>query len=126
MAWRPPVGKKLRRWAPIPRRCARRAGIPLRDQAPCRIDDECAVTFVRTNETRSRGVSDPVRAGLRAKSGAAETGSLPPRLLRPLSLPAVPGSSRGKRRRAVPLQQPPCCQRHAGLCAREAAELEVA
>src|SRR4051812_46609883 len=110
----------------ISRRCARRAGIPLRDQALCRVDDECAVTFVRTNETRSRGVSDPVRAGLRAKSGAAETGSLTPRLLRAPCLPAVPGSLRGKRRRAVCLQQPPYCQRHAILTARDAPELELA
>ena len=58
------------------------------------------------------GVSDPIRAALRAKSGAADPGSLTPRLPRTPSSPAALGCSRGKRRRAVWLQQPPSCQRH--------------
>ena len=83
------------------------AGIPLRDQAACRVDDECAVTFVRTNETRSRGVSDPLGAGLRAKSGAAETGSLTPRLprLRPRRLLPAPRAAKTAARSSC--EQPP-------------------
>src|SRR5262245_33810244 len=115
MAWRPPVWKKLRLWAAVSRRCARQTSDPLHDQAAGRVDDERAVTFVRTNETRSRGVSDPIGAGLRAKLGPAEPGSLTPRLPRTPSSPAASGSSRGTDRRAVLLGQPADYQRHAAV-----------
>ena len=59
--------------------CATQGG-PLPDQAPCPVDDACAVSFVRTNETRSRGVSDPRRTGLGTGFGGWQRGSFTPRL----------------------------------------------
>ena len=103
----------MQRCVLISTRCARRAGDPLRDQAPCPVDDACTVTFVRTNQTRSRGVSDPLQADLRAKSGAAETGSLTPRLPPSSTSPTAAGFSRGKRRRALSVSQRLFYQRHA-------------
>src|SRR6185503_3405746 len=117
MAWSPPFGKKLQLRPPDSRCYEERAGIPLRDPQAWRVDDERAVTFVRTNETRSRGVSDPIGAGLRAKSGAAGTGSLTPRLPRTPSSTAASGSWRGKDRRAVLLEQPAVYQRHGAFAA---------
>jgi hypothetical protein len=83
----------------------RRAGDPPRDQAPWHIHEDAAVTCVRTNETRSRGVSDLPRATPRAKSGAADPGSL-------TRSPAAAGYSRGRRRRAMHVRQLPHAVSH--------------
>ena len=68
----------MQRWAPFSRRCARRTGRPFRDHALCRVDDVCAVSSVRTNETRSRGVNDPLPKGLGTGFGGWQRGSLTP------------------------------------------------
>lgn len=78
---------------------------PAAEQAPCRVDDECERLCVRTEKTRSLGVSDPLPTGPGRSPGAAEAGSLTPRLPPNRRTPTAAGSSRGKRRRAESLRQ---------------------
>src|SRR5919204_4790110 len=75
-----PFRKEVAAAVTFSRRCARRGERPAADPAPCRVDDECEGPCVRTDKTRSRGVSDPLRDSRGAKSGAADAGSLTPRL----------------------------------------------
>ena len=56
------------------------SGLPIAGPARCRVDDACADLFVRTNETRSRGVNDPLPKGLGTGFGGWQRGSFTPRL----------------------------------------------
>ena len=73
---------------------------PLRDQALCRVDDECAVTFVRTNETRSRGVSDPRHGRARDRVRGVAEGVAHAPAATPLLTGLHRTRTRGKKRRA--------------------------
>jgi len=55
--------------------------LPVAGLAACLLDGACVDHFVRTDETRSRGVSDPRQDGLGTGSGGWQRGSLTPRLL---------------------------------------------
>ena len=73
---------------------------PLRThRSRVRVDDECADTFVRTNETRSRGVSDPPGAA-RDDAGAPRGVAHAPAPLRCRSR-LRHGAARGTKRRAL-------------------------
>lgn len=80
MAWHPPIQENVDYGGDGFDVLRVSIGLPVAVLATCPVDGACADYFVRTNETRSRGVSDPHRRWPGTGSGGWQRGSLTPRL----------------------------------------------
>ena len=76
-------------------------GLPVAVLAACPVDGACADYFVRTNETRSRGVNDPRPTGPGTGFGGWQRGSFTPRLSLHCRRGLTAHATRGTKRRAI-------------------------
>ena len=76
-------------------------GLPVAVLAACPVDGACADYFVRTNETRSRGVNDPRPRGPGTGFGGWQRGSFTPRLPLHCRRGLTAHATRGTKRRAI-------------------------